>query len=196
MGRPASPPPFAPPHVTNASLLLLESFFQLKPSGSSVSDPGEEYLARGGHGDLRNTFRLRPDTSLSTSRWLTRSMGGSESKCARHPSITSSDEEAEAVLLSPLVAGAADAVLHVSPHGMGAGEYRTAADACSLNKVSERATVGVLSGAAAIVWADPSLRRRRRFSFAKACCERQGSCEADGERTRRDLSGVPSMLIW
>jgi hypothetical protein len=174
------------------------TFDQLKPSGSSASDSGEEFLARGGHGDLRNTLSSRPDTSLSTSNRLTRSMAGFEFKCARHLSKSSSDEEVEAFLLSPLVPGAGDAVMHVSPHDVGAGEYCTAADACSLIKVSARVTGVVLSGAAAIVRAPPGLRRRRRFSPAKACCEGQGSCGAEipRVRTRRDWSVVPCMLIW
>ena len=36
----------------------------------------EELLERGGQGDLRNTLRSRPPTSLSDSNRPTRSMGG------------------------------------------------------------------------------------------------------------------------
>ena len=147
---------------------------------------------------MRNTLSSRPDTSLSTSSRPTRSSGGSELKCARHPAKAYVDDwlsmmlgDVEGVIVSPRGAWGAEAVRR-----LGAGACRSAVWAGSLLK--ERVAVGLLSGEVGIVGADPGLRRRSRFSGATARCQGRGlvAAERPWERARRDWSGVSRMLIW
>ena len=105
-------------------------------------------------------------------------MGGSEVRCARHPSKPRADD---------------CAVLRVSPNTyMATGACCATVDPGSWVEASETVTAGALSGEVTIVWADRGLSKRKRSSVEMG----GGSDGASSreKRTRRGRVGVSDIV--